>query len=161
MTPTHEAALESARDSLGVLKEILASLPDEALTYVPVPDGNSLTVLTAHALSATKFLYSCGSGQASSFLEYRSGERAASFEVKDGTVASLVAAVDAGLADFTRILSLGTEDNLGQIVSWPNEEGAPVRTGALCLVHAAAHLREHVGHAELTRDLWLAKQTGS
>lgn len=161
MTPTHEAALDSARDSLGVLKEILSGLPDEAMSYVPVPDGNSLAVLTAHALSATKFLYACGSGKASSFLEYRNGERASSFEVKDGTVASLTAAIDAGLADFAQILSLGSEENLGHIVSWPNEEGAPVRTGALCLVHGAAHLREHVGHAELTRDLWLAIQSGS
>lgn len=102
MTPTHEAALDSARDSLGVLKEILASLPDEAMSYVPVRRADSLTVLVAHALSATKFLYSCGSGQASSFLEYRSGERASSFEVKDGTVASLTAAINAGLADFAR-----------------------------------------------------------
>lgn len=161
MTPTHDAALESARDSLSLLTELLSDLPDEAVSYVPVPGGNSLAVLTTHALSATKFLYACGSGQASSFLDYRSGERAASFEVKEATTAALLAAIKAGLADFARILSLGSEENLDQIVSWPNEEGAPVRSGALCIVHAAAHLREHVGHAELTRDLWVSQQSGA
>ena len=35
----------------------------------------------------------------------------------------------------------------------------PTRTGLECLFHALAHLREHVGQAQLMRDLWLARAT--
>lgn len=154
MTPTHAAALESARDSLGVFKEIIAALPDEAMTYVPVPEGNSIAVLVAHSLTATHFLFSCGSGLKRSFTSYRSGERAPSFEVEWATVAIVTKAIDDALAEFATILANGTEENLAEDITWPGEEGWLLRTGALSVVHAAAHLREHAGHAELTRDLF-------
>ena len=159
MTPTHEAALNSARDSFGVLKELLKGLPDAAVAYAPIAGSNSLAILSAHSIVASRYLFSCGSGAPRSFTAYRAGERAASFESTSATVASLEAAINAALAEFETILGGGRDAHLPEIISWPGEEGAPTRSGALCLVHACAHLREHVGQAELTRDLWLARQS--
>ncbi len=158
MTPTHAAALASATDSLSLLKETLAVLPDEALNYVPQPGLNPLAVLIAHSISATRFLFLLGTGQVSSFVEYRNGSRAASFEAKGTGIAKVNAEVDAFLAELEGILAQGTEAHLADVPTYPGEDDAPRRSGALCLIHGSAHLREHVGQAELMRDLFLASK---
>lgn len=159
MTPTHQAALDVARQSFGMLKEAIAGLPDEAFDWTPAPNTNSLTVLTRHSLAACRFFFGAVSGEPGSIAEYRKGDRAEAFRAQGGTATTLTAAIDAGVRDLAVILAPGAESHLAAMIGWPAEApDVPTRTGAEILVNGIGHLREHVGQAQLMRDLWLARQ---
>ena len=158
MTPTHQTALDVTRQSFGMLKDAISGLPDEALDWTPAPNTNSLTVLTRHSLAACRFFFGVVSGQPASIAAYRKGDRAEAFRAMGGTASTLAAAIDAGMTDFEQILSPGTEAHLDEMYGWPDEApDIPTRTGREILVNGIGHLREHVGQAQLMRDLWLAK----
>jgi hypothetical protein len=63
-----------------------------------------------------------------------------------------VAAAKSALAG---VLEGVTSDSLRAAAGWRFADGAEP-TGNELLLHAAGHLREHVGQAQLIRDLWLA-----
>lgn len=157
-TPTHLAALDDIRDALNWLRETVAGLPVEALDWPPGPGTNSIAVLGRHALSSTVFWASAGTGQDPSHRAYVQQERLPAFESRGMTARSLSAEIDETLKKLDNILREGEEAHLRSMLSWPESDATP-RTGAGCLVHAASHLREHVGQAALTRDLWLARAT--
>ncbi len=158
MTPTHQSALEVTRQSFGMLKEAIADLPDEAFDWTPAPNTNSLTVLTRHSLAACRFFFGVVSGQPGSIANYRKGDRAEAFRAEGGTATSLTEAIDAALKDFDTVLAPGTEAHLNEMIGWPNEApDIPTRSGREILINGIGHLREHVGQAQLMRDIWLAR----
>src|SRR5688572_26074673 len=109
MTPTHQATLNVARQSFGMLKDAIAGLPDEAFDWTPAPSTNSLTVLTRHTIAAARFFLRAASGMPGSVAEYRKGDRAEAFRAMGGTATSLTAAVDAFLPEMETILLAGTD----------------------------------------------------
>jgi hypothetical protein len=159
MTPTHKVTNDVARQSFAMLKEAIAGLPDEAFDWTPAPNTNSLTVLTRHSIAASRFFFGVASGRPGSIAAYRRGDRAEAFRSQGGDAAGLTRAIDAFLPEMDSILTGGTEAHLGEMTGWPEEAPeVPVRTGAEILVSGIGHLREHVGQAQLMRDLWLARQ---
>ena len=157
MTPTHSAALRETFEYLSLLKDALGGLPDEAVNWKPVGNANSIAVLVQHALVATRFWLRNGSGQVDSIARYRAEDRGPAFETANATVADLESAIDAGAAEFETILSRATDDCLETMVSWPDEDPNSGRLAVSGLMHATAHLAEHVDQVQLTRDLWLAR----
>ncbi|MEX0781192.1 MAG: DinB family protein [Dehalococcoidia bacterium] len=158
MTPTHQATLDVTRQSFAMLKEAIAGLPDEAFDWTPAPGTNSLTVLTRHCIAASRFFGGVASGVPGSIAEYRKGDRAEAFRAMGGNAASLTLTIDGAIAEAGQILAKGTDAHLAEMIGWPHEApDIPIRTGAEILVNGVAHLREHVGQAQLMRDLWLAK----
>jgi uncharacterized damage-inducible protein DinB len=158
MTPTHAAASQVVRESVAMIVDALDGLPDAAAEWTPAPNTNSIAVLTAHAASSTRFWLANGAGAVSSIRHYRADDRAPSFETHGKSIAALRELIQALPADAEAILAKGTEADLTTVVAWPDEDpGEPPRTGAHCIVHAAGHLREHVGQVQLMRDLWLAR----
>ncbi|MDZ7727149.1 MAG: DinB family protein [Dehalococcoidia bacterium] len=155
MTAAHAAALEVAKESYGMLREALAGLPDEAMDWRPAPDANPLGVLVLHSISATRFWFAAGSGESVSLSTYRNEERAPAFQAAGKRRTELEAAIDSALPELESLLRQGSADDLDATCSWPEDPGM-TKTGVQCLMHALAHLREHVGQAQLTRDLWLA-----
>ncbi len=156
MTPTHQAALNVTRDSLAMLRDTLSGLPDEAMDWSPAPGVmNPLGVLIAHSLTASKFLLAAGCGKAGSLVEYRASERTPAFATAGLTAAQLAERIDAALPPLRALLESGTQGHLEAWVDFP-EDPSFAKSGAQCLVHATAHLREHVGHAQALHDLWLA-----
>ena len=87
-TVTHAGCLAIIRESFGMLREALAGLPDEALTWTPYVGTNSLAVLVMHSVTATRFFLLAGSGQPGDIMEYRSGDRVEAFDTKSATVPS-------------------------------------------------------------------------
>jgi uncharacterized damage-inducible protein DinB len=156
MTTVHHAAFVVAEESFAMLRDAVAGLPNEALDWKPAPESNSLNVLVLHSISATKFWMAAGAGAQRSIADYRESERAPAFEAKGRSAAELEAAINTAIEDLKDILSKGTEEHLVAEVSWP-EDPSMTKTGARGLFHAIAHLREHVGHAQSVRDLWLAR----
>ena len=158
MTPTHAAALQVARESFAMLRTALDGLPDEAADWVPAPHTNSLAVLTAHCVTAARFFYGCGSGAKTSIASYFSNERRGAFASKDRSISGLLAAIDEFLPELEEILAKGDSASLEAPISWPEDAPKePERTGLDLLFRATGHLREHVGQAQLMRDLWLAR----
>jgi hypothetical protein len=158
MTPTHQVTNDVARQSFAMLKEAIAGLPDEAFDWTPAPNTNSLTVLTRHSMGSARFFFGVASGIPGSIAEYRKGDRAEAFRAQDGNAATLTQAIDDFLPEMDRILAAGTEAHLAERIGWPEEApDVPTRSGAEVLVAGIGHLREHVGQAQLMRDLWLAR----
>lgn len=156
MTPTHAAALRETFEYLDLLKDAIGGLPPEAVNWKPAPQGNSIAVLVAHSIAATRFWLRNGSGQQDSIARYRSEDRAPAFEVESATPESLIETINAAAAEFESILASGTPQCLEVMVSFPEDPSAE-RHAISGLMHATSHLAEHVGQAQLTRDLWLAR----
>ena len=158
MTPTHAATLIVLRESLTMLRDAVAGLPDEAADWRPVPGTNSVAVLLTHALTSSRFFLGNGSGRPGSIVHYRAEERARAFEASGLAIGELVRAIDAFIPEAEEILANGDAASLAGVLDWRAESpGEPTRTGVECLFRAVAHLREHVGQVQLMRDLWLAR----
>lgn len=158
MTPTHQAALTTARDSFTMFAEALKGLPDEALSWRPnAANTNSLAVLAVHSVTAARFWLGLGAGQAGSIDEYRKRFRAPSFEVAEAAASELTSQFDEVLAELAGVMANGSEAHLSARIEWPEDPSLKL-TGVEALFRAIGHLREHVGQAQLMRDLWLARK---
>jgi hypothetical protein len=149
--PTIAAARKILDDSLGELRGAVAGCSAEELNRRPAgEDTNGLAVLATHALHSTRAWLSIAVG-----AEPPQRDRPAEFIVVVDDAERFLAEVD-DLAASCRAV-LGTEapfepDRPGTPTWQPPQDRAPV-TAAWALIHALAHLREHVGHAQLTRQV--------
>lgn len=156
MTPTHAALLPVLKNSLNMLREALDGLPDEATGWTPAPNTNSVTVLTVHTLTSLKFFLGNGSGNVTPISRYRAEDRTPAFASQGEPAAALIARIEKAMPELEAVLAAGTEASLTAPITWPPEDAPNLPpTGAGCLFHAIAHCREHVGQAQLMRDLWL------
>lgn len=156
MTPTHAAALRETFEYFDLLKDALGGLPDDAVNWTPAPKTNSIAVLVQHSIAATRFWLRNGSGQVDSISRYRAEDRGPAFQAQGATTASLEAAITAAASEFEQILAAGTPECLDTMVGWA-EDPAAERHAISGLMHATSHLAEHVGQAQLMRDLWFAR----
>jgi uncharacterized damage-inducible protein DinB len=151
--PTIAAARETLDDSLEELRAVVVGLDRDSLNRLPLPDDtNSLAVLVVHGLGATRSWLSLATG-----APFPDRDRDAEFRTVVEDPATFLAEFDAA-ADACRSL-------LAPDVAFdPAREGTgpwrirplddePV-SAAAALLHALSHLSEHVGHAQLTRQLW-------
>ncbi len=156
MHAAYEATLTVARDSYGMLRAAVEDLPPGALDWKPAASANSLAVLTMHSISATRFWVRVGAGDMVSLAAYRADERGPAFEAGGLGAEELTAEIDRAVEELEEILGRGDASTLETMREWPEDPGMN-KTGMTCLVHALGHLREHVGQAQLTRDLWFAQ----
>lgn len=158
MTPTHQAALSVSRDSFAMFAEALEGLPDEALSWRPqAENSNSIAVLATHCITSTRFWLALGAGQVGSIDVYRRDYRAPSFEVAGAAAGELIGQFEAVMAALADVMSQGTDSHLTARIEWPEDPSLKL-TGAEALFRSVGHLREHVGQAQLMRDLWLARK---
>ncbi len=130
----------------------IEGLDEEAVNWRPSsPGANSILVLVTHALaSAEDHVVRRAAGKP--VVRSRDAEFAAK-----GDAASLPARaeevrrrIDEALAELDGRLGEERESSFGK---WPG-----TWTVRDTLVHAIAHTAEHAGHAELTRDLYVANR---
>lgn len=137
------------------LLETIAGLDDEAVNWKPpVPGGNSLLVLVTHALaSAEEHVVGKAAGKA--VVRNRDAE----FVVMGGSshlaarAAEVRGRIDDALAALEGRLDEERDPPVGK---WPGPRG----TARDRLIHSVSHTAEHVGHAQLTRDLLKARAAG-
>jgi len=117
----------------------------------PAADTNTVAVIVTHM---------CGS-EAQWVVEYSGGtpsgrNRDSEFASPQKTVKGLVTLLDKAEASSQAALAKHTSASLSK----PAITGRADFKGTVrdCVLHALAHESEHVGHLELTLQLWLAKK---
>lgn len=153
MHAVYAAANSVLTQSFDMFDEALEGLPDSAVQWTPASGMSSLAVLVTHSISSTRFNLGAAVGDAVSREQYLAEDRPKSFRTQTSAMAELRQALKDARSEFESTLSRGTEDTLLAPIHWADAE-QPL-SGAECLIRAIAHLREHVGHAQVMRDLWL------
>lgn len=151
------AAVEKMlRENIDDLRETITGLDSAALNWSPAPEVNSIAVLTAHAVSATRALSESAIDGRMNREKYMAEERTPAFATREATAEQLLALVTGleGLAD--RLALVPPAAYSGEEITYEGPPGES-RTRAWSLLHAIEHLREHIGHAQLTRQLYEAR----
>jgi len=150
MPDSHLTADVSSVLHLGhaAMRDLVAGLPVSVLDWKPGHETNSIAALVVHALDAERHLTGVVAERA------LPRDREAAFRVEGLTSDELVAQIDAAERDVDGHLALVASDRLAATIERPNRTA----TGAGWLVFVAAHSREHIGQASLTRQL--AEQAG-
>jgi hypothetical protein len=136
-----EAALKIFQEQQEAFREVLAGLPDEAVSWRPGPETNSIAVLIEHTWGSAAWWTARAAGRE---IER---DRDAEFRATRG-----VAELEELLAARLRRI----EEHVGAIdpATFGELEERSNRTRAWCLLHAIDHAGGHLGQAQLTRQLW-------
>jgi hypothetical protein len=143
--PIVEAARDIIEDSLSAFRATIAGLGADALNWLAAgPETNPIAVLAAHAMGSTRWWLSAAAGAS---LPER--DRDAEFRVVANDPNEVLRSFDAIARDCRTLLEVDAFDPAAARVV-PDE----VVTAAWALLHATEHLREHLAHAQLTRQAW-------
>jgi hypothetical protein len=146
--PTLEAARSIVDESLDAMRAAIAGASADALNRRPAGDDtNPVAVLVVHAVTSTRWWLSTALGQ-----PVPERDRPSEFLTTVAGADELLGVFDPIAADCRALLSTDVAFDPGAIREDPRD-GDTV-TAAWALIHAVEHLREHVGHAELTRQLF-------
>jgi hypothetical protein len=151
--PIITAARDLLDDSLGALRGTIEGVDPAALDWRPAgEDTNSIAVLAIHSMHSTRSWLSRATG-----APMPERDRPSEFVATADDVDELLAFFDSMSEDCRAILDNAGPFDPGEILS--GERAArtyreePV-SAAWALIHALQHLREHVAHTQLTRQLW-------
>lgn len=147
--PTLVAAIELLDRATQALRDAVDGLSAEQLNARPADEANPLAVIVAHALGATESWISLAVG-----AELPARDRPAEFRTVVDDPTAFLAELDHRAAACRGLLERAEAFDAARtgFALWTSEPDEPV-TAAWALLHALEHLSEHVGHAELTRQL--------
>lgn len=134
------------------LAAAIEGLPVEALDWTPGPDTNSLAVLLAHTAGSERYWIGEVAGE-----DPANRLRAQEFETHGRTAEELAELLERALAHSRMVLSSLSLDNLAE-AHVAALQGRSV-TVAWALLHALEHTAVHLGHAQVSRQVW--EQTGN
>ena len=132
---------------LNDMEATISGVPTEGINWVPGPEMNSLGVLIYHTLGATRYLIGdvC-------LGESSNRDRAAEFAQTSLTASELHDRMNAVKAYLTGALGRLTMDDLPLVKPYPGRNTE--NTVSATLLHALDHVGLHLGHAQITRQLW-------
>ena len=139
--------IETLRGQVG---QIVANLPPEALNWRPITDGddhatNSLAVLAAHVAGAEHhWIYEVVGQQAAT------RDRPSEFVTTAVNAGELAAKLAKNGAETRQIMATLTADSLDESRSRHNH----TFTVRWCMMHVIEHTALHLGHMQLTHQLW-------
>ena len=135
------------------LLETIADLDDDAVIWKPpAPGANSLLVLVTHALGSAE-QHVVGEAAGKTVVRNRDAE----FASKGGSAHLAARATEVRRRIDEAIVGLDgrlDEEREPPFRRWPGARGT-VRDR---LIHSISHTAEHVGHAQMTRDLYNARR---
>lgn len=147
MEPFFTSYLELLHELTEDFVKTFDDLPDEALDWVPGADMNSLVVLVVHTAGSARFwIGDVALGESSN------RDRASEF-VARGLGKDELKARFAALLDYARGAAerLSTADFGGERRT---PDGKRTVTAGWAILHALEHTALHLGHAQITRQLW-------
>lgn len=132
-------------------RQALQALPVEALDWSPGKGMNSMAVLAAHIAGSERYwIGDVAAGEPSG------RERAAEFAIHGVGGDELARRLEEVIGYTRRTLAGFGLDDLERICRVPgNDEQVSV---ASALLHALNHAALHVGHMQMTRQLWASRQ---
>lgn len=156
MHPELESYLERINDLRGQVSALLTGLPTEALNWRPLEGSeehatNSLAVLATHVAGAEHFWIGEVVGRRSPTRDRDAEFRAEALE-SDELIERLEAVGAQTQSVFSALAEAdleGTREARGKTV--------PVRW---CILHVIDHTSLHLGHMQITYQLWQGGQTG-
>lgn len=145
-----ESCLERIEDLLGQIERLIKDLPAEALNWRPIKNSeehemNSLAVLAAHVAGAARFWAA----------EVVAGEpavrnRPAEFEVEENEAAALVSRLQEARSKVREVL-IGLDPAVLDETRQVRDRTFTVRWSIL---HIIDHTALHLGHMQITYQLW-------
>ena len=146
--PVFRAARPILDETLAGLRAAAEGASPELLNRRPAGDDtNTIAVIVTHALHSTRSWLSLATG-----AEPPARDRPAEFRTVVQDTSGFLASVDALATDCRSLLETDEAFDAGAIREDPRD-GEQV-TAIWALIHAIEHLREHVAHAELTRQVF-------
>jgi uncharacterized damage-inducible protein DinB len=126
------------------LREVAQGLTSEQLDRAPAKDANSIAVLVRHAIGSELAWLHLAAGRA------HERDRDSEFATKRLEAADLARTVDDAERIAPGLVRAAFAAGLETVRERP---GARPVTVGYCLTHAATHLAEHIGHAEVARQV--------
>lgn len=156
MNPEIEHYLQMIEDLRGQVGELIAGLPAEALNWRPVEGDdehatNSLAVLAAHIAGSEHFWITQVVG-GRPFTRDRDAE----FATQASDAAELCRRLDEAGAATRETLSTLSETDLN---GTRQVKGRTVSV-RWCILHVIDHIALHLGHMQLTYQLWMSGKAG-
>jgi uncharacterized damage-inducible protein DinB len=154
--PELEGYLEMIEDLRGQVGRLIADLPVQALNWRPIESvdehaTNSLAVLAAHVAGAEHFWIGEVVG-----ARPPTRDRDAEFEVEVEGAAKLIRRLERIGSETRAVFSALSEADL-EGVREARGRSVPVRW---CILHVIDHTALHLGHMQLTYQLWMGGQGG-
>jgi uncharacterized damage-inducible protein DinB len=147
MHPFFEAYLDRLQGLHDNILQAIEGLPPAALDWIPGPDMNSIAVLVVHTVGAER--YWVGDVVA---RDPSGRDRTAEFRAQGLDAATLKKCLNETLAHTRGVLEGLTLRDLEAIRISPRD--GREYTVAWALAHALEHTAMHVGHIQITRQLW-------
>ena len=148
-----EQYLERLTEQHQLLEATLAGLPAEALDWTPGADMNSLCVQVVHVAGSTRFWV----GDVAAGIP-SNRDRDAEFTAKGLDEETLKLRLTDTRTFVRSILENLSLDELAEVRPVPGRRTAngeqQTDTVGRALLHALDHTALHVGHAQMTRQLW-------
>ncbi|HMN12108.1 MAG TPA: DUF664 domain-containing protein [Bellilinea sp.] len=130
-------------------RESIHGLSPEALDWVPGKDMNSLAVLVAHVAGSGRFwLGDIANNDPSN------RNRSAEFQVRGLTESELNRKLDDFFTYARETLTNIDPAKLSALIPLPSGDPREPVSGTWAILHALDHTALHLGHAQLTRQLW-------
>src|SRR5271165_712535 len=152
VTSTVIALLHQVHDQL---RDEINGLYDNALNWVPTTGANSISTIITHLV-----------GSEAETLRSVAGlpcerDRGAEFVAKELTMGEVLELLDRADELITTVAPLLDSDRLTSAIALPTLPAEEVRTGITWLVGNYGHAREHVGHIQLTKQIYQGEHSSA
>jgi uncharacterized damage-inducible protein DinB len=145
-TPEVEAYVQKLRELRAEVLKLCDGLPAEALNWKPpAPDTNSIFAITTHIVgSETAWIHQVVGG-----IDVKRN-RSAEFTASGTDLTALKGRMDA-VAQRSEVILYGLPD-----AEWRRSRDTMYgpRDARWCVLHSIHHTACHIGHIQLTRQLW-------
>ena len=149
MQPIVEYAQAMLDHLSGRYKQVVEAMPEEGLNWQPGGAGtNSLAQIVRHVVSGQRLIFNWALGTPP---QLPMTERSRGLHNDPATRAELLDLLAEGDRARAELLAQLDGSDLGETV--PSLRGEQ-RTRFFYVAHSVGEAREHIGHAELTRQLW-------
>ena len=135
------------------LRDEINGLDDSVLNWVPTVGANSISTIITHLVGSEAETLRCVAGLT---CERDRGEEFAGKELTMGEVVELLDGADDLIASVKPHLE---PNRLKAVLAMPTLPAEEVRSGLTWLVGNYGHAREHVGHIQLTKQLYQDEQS--
>jgi len=147
-----DAVLTLFRQVHQQLRHELSDLDDEAVRWMPTEGANPIAVIVRHILGSEAECL----GTVAEVEVTR--DRDAEFLPGSAGVEGLLRLVDEADVRIDDLASRITPERLGESAALPTLPSDELRPAMTWLIGNYGHAREHVGHVQLTRQLFLAER---